>query len=64
MLDVRDLTGNDREEVRIDGQELARAVRRNLRRIEHEGDRVRGLLDDLGDRDLEGLWLVAFGRHG
>ena len=64
LLDVAHLTGDDREGVRIDGQELPGAVRRNLRCLENERDRVRGLLDDLGDDDLESLRLVAFGRHG
>ena len=64
MLDVRHLTGDHREEVMVDRQELTGAVRRNRRSIEDERDRIRGLLDHLGDHDFEGLWLVAFGRHG
>ena len=34
------------------------------RTVENKRDRVRGLPDDLGHDDLEGLGLVALGRHG
>jgi hypothetical protein len=42
---------------------LPGSVRRDLGSVQNERDRVRGLADDLGDDDLEGLRLVAFGRH-
>jgi hypothetical protein len=41
------LTGDDREDVGIDGEELPGAVRGNLWTVENERDRVRSLLDDL-----------------
>ena len=63
VLDPGHLAGDDGEVVRIDREELASAVRGNLRSVQDQRDGVRGFANHLGDDDLEGLWLDAFGRH-